>query len=121
MRYRSSGSTGTPRWHAHRLADLAQEMQVVGAVLGPVQRIVSAVPCHHIYGHLFGVLLPWARDLPDLPFLSLHGRAPLALGGQLRPGDLVLVLRRRPRVTDLFRTVTLSQASVLAEPIEGDR
>lgn len=90
MRYRSSGSTGTPRWHAHRLADLAQEMQVVGAVLGPVQRIVSAVPCHHIYGHLFGVLLPWARDLPDLPFLSLHGRAPLALGGQLRPGDLVL-------------------------------
>ena len=23
MRYRSSGSTGTPRWHAHRLADLA--------------------------------------------------------------------------------------------------
>ena len=90
MRYRSSGSTGTPRWHAHRLADLAQEMQVVGAELGPVQRIVSAVPCHHIYGHLFGVLLPWARDLPDLPFLSLHGRAPLALGGQLRPGDLVL-------------------------------
>lgn len=90
MRYRSSGSTGTPRWHAHRLADLAQEMQVVGAVLGQVQRIVSAVPCHHIYGHLFGVLLPWAKNLPDLPFLSLHGRAPLALGGQLRPGDLVL-------------------------------
>lgn len=90
MRYRSSGSTGTPRWHAHWLADLAQEMQVVGTVLGPVQRIVSAVPCHHIYGHLFGVLLPWARNLPDLPFLSLHGRAPLALGAQLRPGDLVL-------------------------------
>jgi hypothetical protein len=36
------------------------------------------------------------------------------------PGDLVLVLRKRPRVTDLFRTVTLSQVSVVAEPIEGD-
>lgn len=90
MRYRSSGSTGEPRWHAHRLADLVQEMQAMGAVLGPVQRIVSAVPCHHIYGHLFGVLLPWATGRPDLPFLSLHGRAPLALGTQLRPGDLVL-------------------------------
>ncbi len=90
MRYRSSGSTGTPLWHAHRLADLVQEMQVVEAGLGPVQRIVSAVPCHHIYGHLFGVLLPWVLGRPDLPFLSLHGRAPLALGGQLRPGDLVL-------------------------------
>jgi hypothetical protein len=36
------------------------------------------------------------------------------------PGDLVLVLRRRPRVTDLFRTVTLFQARVLAEPIRGN-
>lgn len=64
------------------------------------------------HGRRYRVPVPAGTTLPA--YLLVDGVA------EPPPGDLVLVLRRRPRVTDLFRTVTLSQASVRAEPIEGD-
>ncbi len=64
------------------------------------------------HGRDYRVAVPEGTTLPA--YLLVDGVA------EPPPGDLVLVLRRRPRVTDLFRTVTLSQAGVVAEPIEGD-
>jgi long-chain acyl-CoA synthetase len=90
MRFHTSGSTGAPKSCAHSTASLMQEMQAMAAVIGPVQRIVSAVRCHHIYGFLFTVLLPHAMGRPDLPLLDLQGKPPLALGALLAPGDLVI-------------------------------
>lgn len=64
------------------------------------------------HGRWYRVQVPTGTTLPAYLLVDGVEEPP--------PGDLVLVLRRRPRVTDLFRTVTLSQASVIAEPIEGD-
>jgi long-chain acyl-CoA synthetase len=90
MRFRTSGSTGSPKSCVHSTASLMQEMQAMAAVIGPVQRIVSAVRCHHIYGFLFTVLLPHAMGRPGLPLLDLQGKPPVALGALLAPGDLVI-------------------------------
>lgn len=90
MRFRTSGSTGAPKACSHSLASLVQEMQAMAQVIGPVERIVSSVRSHHIYGFLFTVLLPHAMGRPDLPLLDLQGRPPIGLDSLLRPGDLVI-------------------------------
>lgn len=86
--FRSSGSTGAPKSCVHPLAELAQEMQAMAAVLGPVRRIVCTVRSHHIYGFLFSALLP--RLLGGAPVLDLHGRPPALVAARLAPGDLLL-------------------------------
>ena len=99
--FRTSGSTGTPKSCRHPLAHLTQEMRALAPVLTadattPVQRIVSAVRSHHIYGFLFTVLLP--HVLPGhqglasgpLPVLDLQGEPPALAAMQLRAGDLVI-------------------------------
>jgi len=90
MRFRTSGSTGAPKGCTHTLASLMEEMQTMARVIGPVQRIVSAVRSHHIYGFLFTHLLPHAMGRPDLPLLDLQGRPPIGLDTLLQPGDLVI-------------------------------
>ena len=90
MRFRTSGSTGAPKACAHTVASLMEEMQAMAEVIGPVQRIVSSVRSHHIYGFLFTVLLPHAMGRPDLPLLDLQGRPPIGLGSLLQAGDLVI-------------------------------
>lgn len=54
----SSGSTGerTPVEHSRPL--LVEEMQFFQNLLGAPSRIFVTVPTHHIYGYLFGALLP---------------------------------------------------------------
>ncbi|OYW26965.1 MAG: 4-coumarate--CoA ligase, partial [Methyloversatilis sp. 12-65-5] len=56
--------------------------------IGPRRRVLLAVPVHHIYGFIFGVLLPprlGATCTEDIRPLS-----PLALEGQLHAGDLIV-------------------------------
>jgi long-chain acyl-CoA synthetase len=94
MRFRTSGSTGTPKSCVHPLGDLLQEMHAMAAVLAeqtvPVERVVSTVRSHHIYGFLFTVLLPRMLCQPAVPVLNLQGRAPLGLEQSLQRGDLVV-------------------------------
>lgn len=84
---RTSGSTGIAKSCTHRLEALGQEVEGLVAILPGVTRIVSAVPCHHIYGFIFTLLLP-ARL--GVPVLDLRGHAPGALATLARPGDLVV-------------------------------
>ena len=58
LTFRTSGSTGAPKRCTHAVADLLAEVDFWIEVLGPVGRIVSMVPSHHIYGTLFTALLP---------------------------------------------------------------
>ncbi|CAM8622936.1 acyl-CoA synthetase [Comamonadaceae bacterium] len=94
MRFRTSGSTGTPKSCVHAFGDLVQEMQAMAAVLVtlqmPIQRVVSAVRSHHIYGFLFTVLLPRIVREQPMPVVNLQGRAPLGLDRSLQPEDLVV-------------------------------
>jgi acyl-coenzyme A synthetase/AMP-(fatty) acid ligase len=70
----TSGSTGAPEAHVKTLAQLFNETNTLITTfeLGK-RRVVAAVPPHHIYGLLFGVLVPWlgggsvARTAPLLP------------------------------------------------------
>ncbi|NLH80084.1 MAG: AMP-binding protein [Phyllobacteriaceae bacterium] len=55
--FRTSGSTGRPKLVRHPLAVLVEEVDESAAAFAP-RRIVSLVPAHHLYGFLFGVLLP---------------------------------------------------------------
>ncbi|MEM9370097.1 MAG: 4-coumarate--CoA ligase [Pseudomonadota bacterium] len=56
--FRTSGSDGVPKRVRHRLDALLAEASIMGGVLRQPRRVNVSVPLHHIYGCLFGVLLP---------------------------------------------------------------
>lgn len=85
--FKTSGSTGEPRFIVHSFAALAQETEFLARLFGDRQRIVALVPSHHIYGFLFTVLLPRALNIP---VLDARPHAPPSLGALLRPGDLIV-------------------------------
>ncbi len=88
LTFRTSGSTGVPRSCAHRLLTLEQEVDALLGMLSGGQRVLSAVPCHHIYGFLFTVLLP--QRLGDVPVLDVRSHSPGAVVGLARPDDIVV-------------------------------
>jgi long-chain acyl-CoA synthetase len=85
--FRSSGSTGPRRRHVHALAALEAEMAFFATILPGRRRVLTAIPCHHIYGFLFTLVLP-ARL--HTPVIDLRARFPAAVIAALRPGDLVI-------------------------------
>jgi 4-coumarate--CoA ligase (photoactive yellow protein activation family) len=93
LTFETSGSTGRPTRHCHRRAAL--ESEIVAHLAGPLAPMAGSrttcvfapVPAHHIYGFLWGVLLPhragWAaKDLPP--------GAPGPALRTARAGDIVL-------------------------------
>jgi len=86
-RFASSGSSGQPKWTMHRCADLEREVQALRAHFQSVKRVVTLMPAHHLYGFLFGIVLP-ARL--GVPCASLRGEAPASVRAQLLSGDLVV-------------------------------
>jgi long-chain acyl-CoA synthetase len=87
--FSTSGSTGQRQHIRHAedsLMDEAQSWaQVLQAAALPVSRIVTLVPCHHIYGFIWGVLLPKALGVPVLD--ASHETLP-----ELRAGDLLVAV-----------------------------
>lgn len=85
--FKSSGSTGEAVRLGHDFSLMSQEIGFWASHFSQVKRVVSLVPCHHIYGFLFTVLLPKALgcDWVEARFWSPRG-----LMGRLRPGDLVV-------------------------------
>lgn len=83
MTFLSSGSTGERRPVEHTRGLLVEEMRFFRQLLGDPARIFVTVPTHHIYGYLFGALLPdlysgiEADDdsTPPVPVLPLRGSA----------------------------------------------
>jgi 4-coumarate--CoA ligase (photoactive yellow protein activation family) len=82
--FRSSGTTGAPKPIAHRLHGLAAEAAEHLARLDP-GRILTAVPSHHIYGFIFGALMP---SLAGCEVVNL--RAGLPCRGGFRAGDVIV-------------------------------
>lgn len=83
----SSGSTDQPRLYWHRMALLEQEIAFFAGLLAGRQRILRAVPCHHIYGFLFALMLPAALGVQCL---DVRQNLPSAVLRQTRPGDLLV-------------------------------
>ena len=90
MTFHTSGSAGDPKACTHAAAALAQEAEELARLFAGSRRIVAAVPCHHIYGFLFTVLLPQALGLPAQAVIDARRRAVPSLGPLLQPGDLVV-------------------------------
>ena len=90
LTFRTSGSTGTPKRCSHALAGLWQEVLELATLLPERQRVLSAVPSHHIYGFIFTILLPHALGLAAAEVIDLRGSSPARLRGLLAEGDLVI-------------------------------
>jgi long-chain acyl-CoA synthetase len=88
--FRSSGSTGVPRSCTHTLEGLSQEVAALASRLGEARRIVRVVPCHHIYGFLFTVLLPERLGLPDDHVIDARSASPASVAQRVQRGDLVI-------------------------------
>ena len=89
--FETSGSTGTPKKVRHRGATLVSEIEAIAT--GPFggsqrpRRILCSVPTHHIYGFLWGALLP---DRWNLPSVDLPVGLPGPVIRHARPGDLII-------------------------------
>ena len=91
LSFYTSGSTGKPRRIEHLLSDLDAEIrnflpQLYNGGFTPT-RIVTVMPSQHLYGFLFGVLLPAQLNLP---VLALKGQAAAVVRAQLQPGDILI-------------------------------
>ncbi|HET9134328.1 MAG TPA: metallopeptidase family protein [Gemmatimonadales bacterium] len=78
-----------------------------------IDHLVRSVPSEVRFiwhGRHYAAAVPAGATLPA--YLVVDGVS------EPPPGDLVLVLRRRPRVLDLFRTVTVFQDAVTAIEVE---
>lgn len=89
--FSTSGSTGTRKHIRHFEDVLASEARAWAQVLSsapaamPVTRVVVLCPTHHIYGFIWGVLVPIALGVPVLD-ADLSNLPPLL------PGDLVVAV-----------------------------
>lgn len=87
LRFHSSGSRGERHEHVHRFKALQEEARHFAALLSPAATVRTAVPTHHIYGFLFGVLLPEAVGVPVVDYC---GRLPGTLLREVAEGDVVV-------------------------------
>lgn len=87
LRFHSSGSRGERREHVHRFDTLRDEAGHFATLLSPAATVRTAVPTHHIYGFLFGVLLPEAAGVSVVDYC---GRLPGTLMREVAEGDVVV-------------------------------
>ncbi|MBA3455361.1 MAG: AMP-binding protein [Deltaproteobacteria bacterium] len=58
VRMTTSGTTERPRYVVKSMAQLLDELDVLATVIAPARCVLSTVPLSHLYGLLFGALLP---------------------------------------------------------------
>jgi long-chain acyl-CoA synthetase len=89
--FQTSGSTGNTSWHAHAYQHLMAEAIELAALCAQrnIQRVVCLVPYHHLYGFIFGLLLPKVLQVPVISVRGIES-APLLLGSSLRESDLLI-------------------------------
>jgi 4-coumarate--CoA ligase (photoactive yellow protein activation family) len=89
MSFKTSGSSGAKKYCTHSLSSLEEEALVLSKTLPGRQRILRAVPSHHIYGFIFSILLPRYLNQP-IEIIDVRGLSPNALIPMLKQGDLVI-------------------------------
>jgi 4-coumarate--CoA ligase (photoactive yellow protein activation family) len=87
--FKTSGSTGLKKYCTHQMKKLDEEAELLSRLLTGRQRILCAVPSHHIYGFIFSILLP--RYLSQsIDIIDIRAMSPNALISVVKPKDLVL-------------------------------
>lgn len=95
MHFFSSGSRGERSLHAHPLNALTAEVDAIlqrFPMIKQAKRVVLCVPGHHIYGFLFGVLLPFALNCSVRRMVN---PAAAELRSVLEPGDVCVSIPRQ--------------------------
>ncbi len=89
----TSGTTGTPMRCPKTAGQLVREAGVLRSMFGiaPGTAILATVPPHHVYGLLFGVLLPLVSGASFTRETVLHGEPLAALARRDRARVLVSV------------------------------
>ena len=87
LTFRTSGSNREPKRCTHWFSRLAQEVEFHATTLSGTRRVLSGVPCHHIYGFIFTVLLP-ARLATEVH--DIRAWSPARLKWEVREGDLLV-------------------------------
>ena len=82
VRMTTSGTTQRPKYITKSLAQLFAELEVLARVIEPACCVMSTVPLSHLYGLLFGALLP------------LRFRARVVSHDALLPADVAAVIER---------------------------
>jgi len=82
VRMTTSGTTEHPRHVTKSMAQLIGELDVLAAVIAPAHSVLSTVPLSHLYGLLFGALLP------------LRTGARIVSHDALLPADVAAVISR---------------------------
>nr|WP_290428155.1 4-coumarate--CoA ligase [Ramlibacter cellulosilyticus] len=90
LTFRTSGSSGTPKPCPHAVATLQQETAHLATLFAGRRRVLCAVPSHHIYGFLLGVLLPRELGVAADAVVDLRASSPAWLARGAQPGDLVV-------------------------------
>jgi long-chain acyl-CoA synthetase len=85
----SSGSTSSPKLHHHQLSKLLAEAEYFARALPVFKRVVSVVPSHHIYGFIWGILLPAEKKVP-CKFIDCDSALPASWAQQLNDHDLIV-------------------------------
>jgi long-chain acyl-CoA synthetase len=91
--FATSGSTGSQKYIRHREDILSQEARAWAELFKPphvpasdeVSRVIVLCPTHHIYGFIWGVLLPLALDVPVID-------AEISALPELKNGDLIVAV-----------------------------
>lgn len=89
LRFYSSGSTGTPTACEHTLDHLQREITTFSNILPRPARIVCTVPGHHIYGFIWGTLMPAMQDCERLRLNVAH-TLPSSWAPQLCDNDMIV-------------------------------
>jgi 4-coumarate--CoA ligase len=85
--FKTSGSTGIEKDISHQWDELLQEVRFFSNLFQKTTRIVSFVPCHHIYGFLFTVILPRMLTIPVMDF---RFKSIAEIISSLEPYDLIV-------------------------------
>ncbi|MBK1694155.1 4-coumarate--CoA ligase [Chromatium weissei] len=101
----TSGSTGQPKLCTHSLAWLEEEIRFFSNMLHDRQRVLSAIPFHHIYGFLFATMLPAQLKIP---VHDVRNMLPSSVLRQAVAGDVII---GHPAFFDLALRSPLTLAS----------
>lgn len=89
--FQTSGSAGKPKTVIHPAkvlwTEMAAQHQAPLRILRPPGRVITLVPPHHIYGFLFGCVLP---EVAGVDHCDLHLASPTAAFREARSGDLIV-------------------------------
>lgn len=90
LTFSSPCAGGGPTLSGHRLDWLEQEAQAIAALLSGRQRLLAAVPSHHVCGFVCTQLLPRHIGIDAGQVVVIRARRPSSLAGWAQSGDLVI-------------------------------